>query len=485
MKCLWKIVFGMLVAGMAIAVPAQTFNTVFYFGGNNGQAPLAVLAQGRDGNLYGTTKLGGNGYGYGTVFKITADGALTTLYSFCPRGNCSTGARPLAGLTLATDGNFYGTTSMKGGSGHNDGDVFRITSTGVLARVPFDGTDGMSPSAPVVQGVDGNLYGTTQIGGTGYGGVVFKARPPGVLTVLYNFCSQPNCADGREPKSGLVQASDGNFYGTTYGGGDGAYCSPQGTCGTVFKITLGGVLTTIYSFCSQSNCADGAFPTGPLVQGTDGNFYGTTSGGGMYGNGTVFRINPKGTLSALYSFCSQWPNCVDGLQPSAGVVQGTDGNLYGTTLGGGAGNGCCGTIFEMTLNGQLTTLHSFDGADGEYPQSGLFQATSGAFYGTTPTGGSTSCSGQACGTIFSLSMGLGPFVAFVQRAGTVGHTAEIIGQGFTGTTNVSFNGTSAGFTVQSDTYLTAKVPAGATTGYVTVTTSSGVLTSNVPFQVIP
>jgi uncharacterized repeat protein (TIGR03803 family) len=484
----WKACCAILVIGLITAASAQTFNTLVYFDVANGSNPWAAPVQGRDGNFYGTTDTGGSnsngcgGSGCGTVFEITPGGDLTTLYSFCFPTNCNTGAGPEAGLILATDGNFYSTTANGGSQNH--GEVFRITPTGSLTELSFIGYRGHTPSAPVVQGIDGNLYGTTQLGGTNRLGNVIKVSPPGIVADLYDFCSQPSCADGSGPGKGLIQASDGNFYGTTEGGGTGGYCIPGG-CGTTFKITPKGVLTTLYSFCSQPDCADGAYPGGPLVQGTDGKFYGTANLGGAQGEGTVFRINSQGVLETLYSFCSL-PNCADGATASSGLVQATDGNFYGTT-GQGANNACpfgCGTIYEITPTGMLTTLHSFDGTDGGEPAGGLLQGTNGTFYGTTIYGG-TPCAGYGCGTVYSLSVGLGPFVAFVQRAGTVGRTAQILGQGFTGTTSVSFNGISAKFTIQSDTYLTAKVPAGATTGYVTVTTPSGVLTSNVQFQVIP
>jgi uncharacterized repeat protein (TIGR03803 family) len=253
---------------------------------------------------------------------------------------------------------------------------------------------------------------------------------------------------------------------------------------------------TILAIFDDSNGAlpdraltDGNQPFG-LVQAAGGNFYGTTEYGGSYRNyscsengcGTVFKITPRGTLTTLYSFCSQ-TNCSDGLAPSAGLVQATDGNFYGTTILGGANSVCpnsngCGTVFKIAPAGELTTLHVFGGTDGQYPVAGLLQATDGNFYGTTNEGGADSV-----GTVFSLSMGFGPFVRFVRSSGQVGRKVEILGQGFTGTTGVSFNGTAANFVVHSDTYLTATVPQGATTGFVTVATPGGVLQSNVKFRV--
>ncbi len=276
----------------------------------------------------------------------------------------------------------------------------------------FNATDGAVPYAALIQATDGNFYGTTPTGGanlTDCGsegcGTVFKITPAGKLTRLYSFCSQQNCTDGSQPVAGLLQATDGNFYGTTYSGGANDVQPCTGGCGTIFKITPAGTLTTLYSFCSLTNCADGAVPLGTLIQATDGNFYGTTSGGGANSepfDGTVFKINPAGNLTTLYSFCSL-TNCADGANPFAGVVQATDGNFYGTTQYGGTINACngpCGTVFTITSGGSLTTLHSFDGTDGNYPVAGVIQASGGTFYGTTPGG-----RGTCCGTIFAITSG--------------------------------------------------------------------------------
>jgi len=414
----------------------------------------AGLIQGTDGNFYGTTQLGGNNTDYpcnddggcGTLFKITSDGTLTTLYSFCALSNCTDGANPESGLVQGVDGNLYGTTG--------------------------DGGD-VSCNAP---------YGC---------GTVFKIALPGGLTTLHSFAGP----DGASPYySGLIQGTDGEFYGTTSGGGDGASC-PQEGCGTAFRITSAGTLTTLYSFCAQPNCSDGVSPLAGLVQAADGDFYGTTLGGGNssclggYGCGTVFKITPAGKLTTLHGFV-----LADGAYPYSGLVQGTDGNFYGTTYEGGANTcstGICGTVFSMKPQGSLSTLHSFDSTDGAAPIGGLMQATSGIFYGTTYAGGffKGTCYGESlydgCGTVYSIDMGLGPFISFSPHSyGKKGQTEGILGQGLTGSTSVSFNGAPATFTVVSDTYIKATVPAGATTGYVTVTTPSGTLTSNVPFQVL-
>jgi len=252
----------------------------------------------------------------------------------------------------------------------------------------FGGADGAYPYDGLVQGMDGNFYGTTRFGGAntciGNGcGTVFKITPGGILTTLYNFCGQPNCADGYGPSGGLIQATDGNFYGTTEEGGASGY-------GTVFKITPLGTLTTLYSFCGQPNCGDGINPTAGLTQASDGNFYGTTFGGGGTGYGTVFKMTPGGTLTTLYNFCpgGLLPlGCTDGQTPQGGLIQATDGNLYGTTQAGGWMPGSYGTVFKITRQGTFTTLYSFSGTDGRMPTARLAQATDGNIYGTTRWGG--------------------------------------------------------------------------------------------------
>jgi uncharacterized repeat protein (TIGR03803 family) len=476
----WRMagVMFLLFAATAIAASGQIFNTLYNFGGDSGEYPLSTVAQGRDGNFYGTTEYGGTGsgcrpLGCGTIFKITPDGTLTTLYSFCALTYCTSlfGEEP-SGLVLATDGNFYGTTAAGGPS--NFGTFFRITPTGTLTNLhSFDGTDGSRPLGTLVQATDGSFYGTTQSGGDltcddPYGcGTVFKITPTGALTTLHSF----EATDGYEPGGGVVQANDGNFYGTTPLGG-------AHNAGTVFRITLKGRLTTVHTF----DGTDGYFPAAGMVQATDGNLYGTTNSGGTYGVGVVFRISLGGALTTLYGFCAQGSPCTDGSYPAGPLVQATDGDFYGTTDMGGSGSTCeyaCGTIFKITRGGALTTLHTFDDAyDSAYP-TGLIQASDGSFFGTTSYSGSNND-----GTVFELNVGIGPFVTLVHDSGRVGHSGGILGQGFTGTTSVSLNGVPASFTVISDTFLKATVPVGATTGYVTVTTPGGTLTSNVPFRVI-
>jgi uncharacterized repeat protein (TIGR03803 family) len=442
--------------------PAQTFTTLVNFNHTNGYFPVGELVQGTDGNLYGTTESGGANSS-GTVFKVTPTGTLTTLYSFCAKPNCTDGSEPGGGLVLGTDGNFYGTTTEGGiiadHCGGDCGTVFKISPAGKLTTLHgLDSTDGSTPYRPLVQAPNGNFYGTTG------SGTVFSITSGGKLTTLLT---------GGGPNA-LIQATNGNFYGTIAGGG-------AHSDGTVFSVTSG-KLTTLHSF----DGTDGNAPFGALVQASNGNFYGTTSQGGAHdlcndeifvGCGAVFEISPGGTLTTVDSFDKS-----DGYYPAARLIQASNGNFYGTTVYGGAPGPCymssCGTIFSITSGGTLTTLHSFDDTDGEYPGGGLVQVTNGTFYGTTSAGGA---SGD--GTIFSLAVGLGPFVETLPTSGKEGAVVKILGTNLTSATNVNFNGTAAKFTVVSSSEITTTVPTGATTGEVEVVTPSGTFSSNVSFRV--
>jgi len=414
----------LLWAGAAIALPAQTtgiapapiLTTLHTFEATDGDGPNAALVQSTDGNLYGTTAYGG-AHGEGTVFKITPSGTLTTVYDFCSQSNCTDGANLYSvGLVQAINGDLYGITVEGGASSGNlslcggvgCGTVFKIAPSGKLTTLynfcsqgGSDCTDGSEPLGGLVQAPNGDLYGTT-IGG-GYDGTeachsysgcgtVFKITPSGTLTTLHRF----DYTDGANPGAALVQAKNGDLYGTTRNGGaNGSYI------GTIFKIAPSGALTTLYTFCSKSLCADGAFPNG-LVQATDGKFYGTTERRGLNGCdqgngcGTVFTIAPSGNLTTLYTFGQGG----HGNEPYAGLIQATDGNFYGTTSFGGTNDACpmdvcLGTLFKITSGGKLTTLYDFcsqggyDCTDGAFPQAALAQDTNGKFYGTTSEGGET------------------------------------------------------------------------------------------------
>jgi uncharacterized repeat protein (TIGR03803 family) len=257
----------------------------------------------------------------------------------------------------------------------------------------FTGTDGSSPYAGLVQSTSGKLFGTTSAGGAFSSGTVFTVTTGGTVKSLYSFCKLASCADGYGPRSPLVQATNGNFYGVTFGGG------PFGSFGTIYQITSSGALTTLYTFCALSGCSDGESPYGGMVQALSGVLYGTTYGGGAHGGGTVFDIKTTGgTPTILYSFCSL-SQCADGDAPQATLIQGTDGNFYGSTYDGGAFT-YYGNVFKITSAGVFTSLHSFDGTDGDEPIGGLTQATDGNFYGTTQVDGV-----NGYGTVYKITSG--------------------------------------------------------------------------------
>jgi uncharacterized repeat protein (TIGR03803 family) len=287
------------------------------------------------------------------------------------------GAYPYLGtLVQGTDGNFYGTTS--GGGANNAGTVFKITPSGTLTTLhSFDSTDGANPDGGLFLAANGVLYGTTSSGGADGYGTVFKITESGTLTVLHSF----DQTDGASPAGSLLQSPNTNFYGTTYAGGANGV-------GSVFSLSEAGTLTTLHSFDST----DGANPYGGLVQAADGTFYGTTSAGGAQGYGTVFEITAGGTLTTLHSFQG-----TDGAVPKAALVQAADGTFYGTTTRGGANGGQDGTVFTITQSGTLATLYSFQSPAGATP-SGLVQATDGNFYGTTFLGGD-----GGKGSVFSIT----------------------------------------------------------------------------------
>ena len=469
----------------AIVSQAQTLTTLADFNGTNGASPRGLI-QGFNGNFYGTTLDGGT-QDLGTAFKMTPTGVLTPLHSFCTEANCLDGSYSEGRLAQASNGNLYGPADFGGTTG--GGVIYRFTGAGTFTVLynfcsQPNCADGITPVS-VVQARNGNLYGTTYGSRTNSAdlGTVFALTLSGTLTTLHTF-SGP---DGANPGGAMLVASNGNLYGTTTQGGSTTACGPGGLpgCGTIFEMTPSGILTTLHIF----DGSDGAFPGygESLVQGNDGSLYGTATYGGSsaqcgYGCGTIFKINGTGKFTTLYSFCSQ-TSCADGENPAESLVLGTDGNFYGTTMGGGNSTSS-GTIFQITPQGLLTTLYEFCSqqscADGAAPEAALIQATDGNFYGTAEWRGT-----NGSGTVFRFSMGLGPFVKLVQNAGKVGQTMGIYGQGLAGTTGVSLNGTPASFKVLSDTLIRAIVPAGATTGFVTVNTKSGTLKSNVPFRVTP
>jgi uncharacterized repeat protein (TIGR03803 family) len=503
------LITGLVLSLLALSFAAKTasaqthispvgvkLTTLHSFTGLDGAqpSPSAPLVQAINGDFYGTTATGGahcDVYTYcGTIFKITPSGVLTALYSFCSLKGCTDSADP-NGLVQATNGYLYGTTNGTGSS--NYGTVFKITPSGELTTLhtfcPYRKCLNGNSFASLVQAANGDLYGTTFFSA----GTVFKITPGGALTRIYNFCSQSGCADGRGPEAGLIQAANGLLYGSTFWGGastNNPSCplvdDEMYGCGTVYKITPDGKLTTVYSFCSLTDCTDGTGPAGPLVRTAEGDIYGITTGGGITNSlcvpscGTIFKLTPTGTLTTLYRFCSQ-AGCADGFSTLSGLIEAADGDLYGLTPSGGEYG--YGTIFKITPAGTFTTQYSFCSQtgcpDGSAP-TGLLQATNGIFYGTTATGGA-----KGDGTVFSLSIGLAPFVKTLPVIGTAGDAVTILGYELTGATSVTFNGTPAAFTVVSSTEITTTVPAGAATGKVQVITPDGPLSSNVAFQVAP
>jgi uncharacterized repeat protein (TIGR03803 family) len=375
--------------------PTGTLTTLVDFSGPNGSNPTAVLIQGSDGNFYGTTSSGGGGSnGRGTVFKMTPAGALTTLANF-PL-SISNGFELRTALVQGRDGNFYGTTF--GGLSNNFGTVFKITSAGVLTTlVTFNSTTGGRLEAELLEGSDGNFYGTTSSGGSGRKGTVFRMTPTGTLTTLVNFAG----ANGSTPSASLIQGSDGNFYGSTASGGSG------GDYGTIFKMSLSGELTTLVNF----NSGGAWHPKSALVEGRDGNFYGTTSGGGSSNFGSVFKMTPAGVLTTLMNFTDTNEN-----NPRTALLQGNDGDFYGTTYGK-FGAGKFGTVFKITPSGVSTTLANFNDIHGSYPRAGLVQGSDGSFYGTT-TGTTSEGSGSSGGASVFRMTPTGNLTTFAKIAPT-------------------------------------------------------------------
>jgi uncharacterized repeat protein (TIGR03803 family) len=458
----------------AVAASAQTYKKLYTYpigaGAYSGVVFPQVMSQGQDGDLYSTIQNDGT-KNVGTVYKMTAAGAPTTVYTFCSLTSCTDGGYPDGGVTLGFDGNFYGTTT--GGGTHAAGTVFKVTpTTGTLTTLWnfANGTDESVPVYTTLLGQDMNMYGVSVGQYHGQYGAFFKVSASGVFKALADF----NYTDGALPNL-PTQGIDLNFYGTTKLGGSKGL-------GAVYKITPAGKITVLHNFTGyvSSTVYDGTYPLGVLVQGPDGNFYGTTYEGGAYNEGSVFKISASGVYTLLYSFHDVSPT-FDGQIPWAGLVLGSDGNFYGTTQFGGKNNG--GTIFKITPAGNETVEYNFCSvagcADGFNPITPVVQHTNGKFYGNT-TGNSLGGS-----VFYSLDVGLKPFAGLVLWSGKVGSTAEILGQGFTGATKVSFNGASASFTVVSDTYLTATVPAGATAGFVNVNTPGGTLKSSRAFLVTP
>ena len=442
------------VAMMLSMAHAQTYTTIYSFDGSTAAYPEAPLVQGRDGNLYGTTNRGGT-YGLGTIFRIAPGGTqFKVLHNFAG----SDGSYP-SGLVLASDGNFYGTA---GGGSFDDGVIFRINSGSFTVLYNFTGgTDWSDPQNSLIQGTDGSFYGANKAG-------VYSYQPSGTPEIFYSF-SYP------QPLGGvwqLTQGTDGMLYLVV--GSGGVY-----DCGSISRLSLQGAVQWERDFGTYGECYEylktGFGPSAPVIQASDGNLYGTNYWGGSYGYGTAFRLySDTGSPTVLESF-----DFSNGGYPDAGVVQGSDGNLYGVASAGGA-YPYAGVIYQLTLEGTYTFLTNVGDWQENNSDWRLLQHTSGTFYGVNLAGGT-----YEEGAVYSFNNQLAPFVAFVQSQGSVGSTVQILGQGLTGTTQVTFNGVPAtDISVLSNTYMTAVVPSGATTGTVVVTTPRQSLKSNKKFTIL-
>ncbi|MGD0191871.1 MAG: choice-of-anchor tandem repeat GloVer-containing protein [Rhizomicrobium sp.] len=369
---------------------ASTFTVIYTFhGGNDGFNPTGRITYDKAGNLYGTTRNGGDdckspsGLDCGTAWALAPDGTKTVLYSF---GAHPRHGRSPSGLIRDDLGNLYGMTAA--GGSKNDGTVFAIASSGRQSVLhSFSGQDGISPYGDLAQDTAGNLYGTT-LEGNGFYGSAFELTPGGTQTTLHLFTGG---SDGANPYAGLTKDTAGNLYGTTFYGGGAVACGgqPPTGCGTVFKIAPDGTETVLYAFTAQY---DGAFPVGRLAIDASGNLYGTTISSDVNGgNGTAFEVSPSGNEKVLHYFSGG----NDGAVPFAGVVLDNSGNLYGTTFYGGAY--CdCGTVWEIAPSGTETILHTFSESDGAEPEGDLL-LLKGDLYGTASAGG------DGYGTVFKLT----------------------------------------------------------------------------------
>jgi uncharacterized repeat protein (TIGR03803 family) len=463
-----QLVWVLLLLGIAgVKLPAQTLQSLCAFDGSNEgcQAPLTV---GPDGNFYGTTRNGGS---YGTIFRVTTNGALTTLVSFAN----TNGAAPCAALTLGNDGNFYGTTEEGGNIDYGYGTIFRVTTNGeLISLVCFGNTNGANPVAPLALGNDGNFYGTTYQGGDSGDGTVFRVTTNGVLTTLVSFA----LTNGYYPFAGLTLGNDGNFYGTTAGSGSSGYL------GNVFKVTTNGVLTSLLTF-SKTN---GSNPESALTLGSDGAFYGTTLHGGITnstypnGFGTIFKVTTNGALTTLVSFAY-----TNGAFPLAALALGNDGNFYGTTAGNQSA--CIGNVFELTTNGDLISLVTFANTNGASPQAPLTLGSDGNFYGTTFYGGLVPAgpNGWGYGTVFKFYLATQPLpppsisIQPQPMSVTNGHAASFFVMAY-GVPSLAyqwqFNGTNLNGATNPTLTLQNAFPANAGNYTVAVTNVFGSVTSN-------
>ena len=375
-----------LATAAALPVHAQTFTVLHQFkGAPDGSVSWSTLVPDPAGNFYGTTSIGGDGYG--TIFQINTAGKLKILH----RLKANEGGTPYAGLLRDSEGNLYGTTTAYGAYGN--GTVFKLDKAGRL-RVLYSfkgGSDGADPRAALIRDKKGNLYGTTFIGGRpgcfqNGCGTVFKVDTAGKETVLYAFGAYDG--DGMFPFAGVIIDSQGNLYGTTGIGGShrSSVCIETG-CGTVFRLDPSGTETLLYEF---NGGTDGANPLAALIRDQKGNLFGTAWNGGDLncnfggGCGVVFKVDSNNKETVLYNV-----EATDGGGiPEAGLVRDAAGNFYGTTYGGaGLCGAYCGAVFKLDRNRQETLLHKFIGNDGGQPIGTVAFDAKGNLYGTTSSYG--------------------------------------------------------------------------------------------------
>jgi len=386
---------------------SYTLTVLHQFRGNPDGGQPSSLMQASDGNFYGGTINGGpnicNGYSScGILFRVTPQGTKTTIFEF--DGGLD-GQTPIAPLLEASDGNFYGTTA-NGGAAGGGGTIFRLTPDGELTTLHSFGVaanDGYNPSGGLLEASDGNFYGVTYEGGVNdcpllksTCGTVYRITPHGTYTTLYSFGATPD--DGAGPTGALIESSDGNFYGTTISGGENACVFKPNACGTVFRMTLGGDVSIVHSFGAGN--ADGIAPRNTLVQAGDGSIYGATVAGGEHTDGALFKIAPDGTVSTVYSFGAyRW----DAAGPAGPLTVGSDGNFYGVTLSGGnrrgpGGEGGSGAVFMITPEGVSSVLYAFGPTGGYRPVGAVIRTGDGSLYGVTDNS-----SPEGVGIVFKLS----------------------------------------------------------------------------------
>lgn len=452
------IAFAMLIfISAALPAQAQTPTVLYNFvnGLSDAASPAGNIVQGRDGNMYGVGAIIGRGANStGAIYKISPAGAESVFFNFP-----ATISRCFSGLTLGSDGNFYGTCGANMATG--TGILYRLTPAGVFTDIhDFTASDYPVTFQPI-QASDGNLYGVTPA-------IVYKRTPAGVFTTIHTFVS-PDV----QPLSNLFQASDGNLYGTI------TLCALSGNRGCVYKVSTRGTYKNIYGFADPT----GSFACTGVIQGKNVKLYGATGFGRPLSEGNIYELTTAGVNTGLHDFNNSTDGaCNPGAFPVVSQLQVTDGSLYGVNYGGGDANN--GSIYKLTpANVFSVFLFPSNNIDGGQPYSTLIQNTNGLVYGTTSGGGANSV-----GNFFSVATGDAPFVNLepTETTGNVGASVGMFGQGFSSASVVKFGGVAATkVTLTGTTYLTATVPVGAHTGTVTVTTGSTILTSPQTYKVKP